>query len=185
MKEIKIVGRGGQGGKTAAEIIAKIMMNKGKQIQSFPEYGAERQGAPVFAYTRIDDKKIIIHSEVKNPDIIAIIDPTLIIPRVVEGIKEDGILIVNTQMSSDEVRKHTKLKLKNVYCVDATTISVKHLGKNIPNTPILGAISKATGLFSLKDVESEIKHKFDKKIGPELTKKNIDSIREAATEVRK
>ncbi|PLW79964.1 pyruvate synthase [Candidatus Woesearchaeota archaeon] len=184
MKEIKIIGRGGQGGKTAAEIIAKIGLNEGKFIQSFPEYGAERQGAPVFAYTRISDEEITIHSDVKNPDIIAIIDPTLIIPKMVEGIKSDGILIVNTNKTSDEVRDHLKLKLKDIYTVDATSISIKYLGKNIPNTPMLGAISTATGLFSLKDVEEEIKHKFLKKIGPEFTKKNIDSIREASKEVK-
>lgn len=185
MKEIKVIGRGGQGAKTAAEIIAKIALTKGKFIQSFPEYGAERQGAPVFAYTRIDDKEIRIHSEIKNPDVIAIIDPTLITPRFIEGIKPDGIIIANTQMTPDQVRKHLNIKLKNVYTVDATTISIKYIGKNMPNTPILGAISKATGLFTLAEVEKEIKSKFEKKIGPEYTKKNIDSIREASIEVKK
>lgn len=185
MKEIKVIGRGGQGGKTAAEIIAKIMLTKGKYIQSFPEYGAERQGAPVFAYTRISDKEIRIHSEVKNPDIIAIIDPTLILPSMVAGIKDDGILIANTTMTSKEVKKYLKIKTDNIYTVDATNISIKHLGKNIPNTPMLGAICKATKLFSLKDVESEIKHKFEKKIGTELTKKNINAINDAYKEVTK
>ena len=185
MKEIKIIGRGGQGGKTAAEIIAKIMLNKGKFIQSFPEYGAERQGAPVFAYTRIDDKEIRIHSEVKNPDIIAIIDPTLILPNMIDGIKKESILIANTTLTPKEVKKQLKIENDNVFTVDATSISIKHLGKNMPNTPMLGAISKITDLFSIKDVESEIKHKFIKKIGAKLTDKNIDSIKDAYEEVKR
>lgn len=186
MIEIKVIGRGGQGGKTAAEIIAKINLNKGKFIQSFPEYGAERQGAPVFAYTRISDKEIRIHSEIKNPDLIAIIDPTLILPRMIEGIKENGILVVNTQMTPSEVQKHLNTTFSNIYTVDATSISIKHLGKSVPNTPMLGAIAKASNneIINIKDIIFEIKHKFEKKIGSIATKNNIDAINDAYESVQ-
>lgn len=185
MKEIKVIGRGGQGGKTAAEIIAKINLNKGKFIQSFPEYGAERQGAPVFAYARIDEKPIRLYCNIKNPDIIIIIDPTLIKNDMIEGIKEDSILIANTPHTPDEIRQKLNLSSQKIYTIDATAISIKYLGKNIPNTPILGAFAKATDIFTVKDIEEEIRHKFEKKIGPEMTQKNIDSIKEAFEGVKK
>ncbi|MGM5482067.1 MAG: 2-oxoacid:acceptor oxidoreductase family protein [Nanobdellota archaeon] len=185
MFEIKFIGRGGQGGKSAAAILAEAALEKGKFIQSFPEYGAERQGAPVFAYTRIDEKEIRTHSGVTNPDLVVVLDPTLVgaIP-VTEGMDEKGMVIVNTSKSPDDINKILDYSGK-VYTVDATKISVDLFGRNIPNTPMLGAIEKKSGLVTLNVLKDKIKEKFERKIGSEGVKKNIQAIDRAYKEVEK
>lgn len=185
MFEIKFIGRGGQGGKSAAAILAEAALDKGKHIQSFPEYGAERQGAPVFAYTRIDDTEIRIHSGVTNPDCVVVLDPTLLgsIP-ITQGMNQDGILIVNTPKTVEEIKKITEFNGK-IYTVDATKISVELFGKNIPNTPMLGAIEKATSLVTIEVLKEKIKEKFERKIGKEAVNKNLEAIEQAYNEVGK
>jgi pyruvate ferredoxin oxidoreductase gamma subunit len=185
MIEIKVIGRGGQGGKSAAAIIAEAALEQGKFIQSFPEFGAERQGAPVFAYTRISDKEIRIHYGIKKPNIVAVLDPTLLdaIP-VTDGMDEKGIIIVNTPLSPKEIKD--KLKFNGaVYTIDATKISIELFGKNIPNTPMLGAIEKASNLIGLDSLKDKIKTKFLRKIGEDATNKNILAIERAYNEVLK
>ncbi len=185
MIEIKFVGRGGQGGKSAAAILAEAALDKGKNIQSFPEFGAERQGAPVFAYTRIDDKEIRIHSGVTNPDFVVVLDPTLIgsIP-VANGLSVEGALIVNTPKNPSEIKAITGFG-GDVYTVDATKISVELFGRNIPNTPMLGAVEKAAGLVTVESLKEKIKEKFQRKIGEEGVKRNLEAIERAFNEVRK
>ncbi|MEM4260351.1 MAG: 2-oxoacid:acceptor oxidoreductase family protein [Candidatus Woesearchaeota archaeon] len=185
MKEIKIIGRGGQGGKTAAAIIAEAALEKGFYIQSFPEYGAEREGAPVFAYTRIDDKEIRIHSGVTNPDIVAVIDPTLLTALpVTEGMPDNAILIVNTPERPEYVRQKLNYNKGKVFTVDATHISIDCFGKNIPNTPMLGAIEKAANLVTLDAIKKKINDKFLRKIGEQGVQKNINAIERAYNEVK-
>lgn len=186
MKEIKFIGRGGQGGKSAAAILAEAALEKGKHIQSFPEFGAERQGAPVFAYTRIDDKEIRIHSGVTNPNAVVVLDPTLIGSiSVADGLSEkEGVMVVNTPKSPDEIRGIIGFN-GAIYTVDATKISVELFGKNIPNTPMLGAVEKAVSLVSLDTLKKKVKNKFIRKIGEEGTRKNLEAIERAFNEVRK
>jgi pyruvate ferredoxin oxidoreductase gamma subunit len=151
--EIRIHGRGGQGAKTASQFIAEAALEKGKHIQSFPEYGPERAGAPMKAYNRISDKAITVYSPVVNPDVVMVIDPTLIGPvNVAEG---------------------------KIYCVDATKISIDSVGKNLPNTPMLGALIKATGIVELEAITESIKKKFLKKLGEDLTNKTIEGVKKA------
>lgn len=185
MIEIKFIGRGGQGGKSAAAILAEAALDKGKHIQSFPEYGAERQGAPVFAYTRIDDKEIRIHYGIKTPNIVVVIDPTLLdqLP-ITEGMPKDGLLVVNTPHTPDEVRKITGFGTGKVFTVDASKISIDLFGRNIPNTPMLGAVEKAAELVSLDALKEKIRHKFLRKIGEEAVKKNIEALDRAFNEVK-
>ncbi|MFP4403427.1 MAG: 2-oxoacid:acceptor oxidoreductase family protein [Nanoarchaeota archaeon] len=184
MIEIKIIGRGGQGGKSAAAIIAEAALKKDKFIQSFPEFGAERQGAPVFAYTRISDKEIKIHYSIKNPNIVAVLDPTLLdsIP-IVDGIKENGILIVNTTLKPKDIRDKLGYKTGKVFTIDATKISVELFGRNIPNSPMLGAIEKACNLVGIDVLNEKIREKFERKIGVDITNKNIEAIKRAFDEV--
>ena len=184
MIEIKIVGRGGQGAKSAAAMIASIALSEGKHIQSFPEYGAERQGAPVFAYTRISEKPILIHSGMLNPNIVAVIDPTLTSLPVTDGMDENGILIINTTHTPDEVRKKFQAYKGKIFTVDATGISIRNLGKNIPNTPMLGAINKAGNLFEEHLLEAEVAKKFGKKLSQEIIQKNINALKQAAQEMK-
>ncbi len=185
MIEIKFVGRGGQGGKSAAAILAEAALDKGKNIQSFPEFGAERQGAPVFAYTRIDDKEIRIHSGVTNPDFVVVLDPTLIgsIP-ITNGLSDKGILVVNTPKNPDAIREIVRFE-GDIYTVDATKISVELFGRNIPNTPMLGAVEKVASLVGLDSLKEKIREKFERKIGEEGVNRNLEAIERAFNEVRK
>ncbi len=184
MIEIKFVGRGGQGGKSAAAILAEAALESGSYIQSFPEYGAERQGAPVNAYTRIDDKPIRIHYGIKTPDIVVVLDPTLLTSLpVTEGMKDDGTLVVNTSMSPAEVRDLLNFRTGKVMTVDATKISLELFGRNIPNTPILGAMQKIPGLVSVDIMKARLEHKFLRKIGKDATLKNLDAVDRAFDEV--
>ncbi len=125
MIELKFFGRAGQGGKTAAELIADAALDEGKFIQAFPEYGPEREGAPVKAFVRIDDKKIRIHCHAKSPDMAIVIDPTLLhCLDVIEGLKDEGILVVNTPKSPKDIREFTKFKGK-IWTVDGTKIELR------------------------------------------------------------
>jgi len=181
--EVRIHGRGGQGGKTAAQFIAEAAMENGKQIQAFPDYGPERTGAPVNAYVRIADEKIRKYQPVRNPDIILVIDPTLAkVIDVTSGATKDSILIVNSPKTPEEIKKELKF-IGEVHTVDATKISIDAVGANRPNTPILGAFAKVTGVIPLEEIEKRIKAKFLKKIGEEKTQANIDAIKKAYEEV--
>ena len=182
--EIRIHGRGGQGAKTAAQFIVEAALNKGKHIQSFPEYGPERAGAPMKAFARISDKQIRTYAPVVNPDVVIVIDHTLLDSvDVTEGLDEKGVLLVNTPLSPEEIKKKTKFNGKCM-TVDATKISIEAVGKNLPNTPMIGALIKATACISMKDIEESINHKFLKKIGEEKTKATIDAVKKAYDEVK-
>lgn len=183
--EISIFGRGGQGAKTASELLAETALDKGKYIQSFPEYGPERAGAPMRAFARISDKPILIHSGITNPDIVAVIDPTLLDSvNVTEGLGDTGILVVNTDLTPSEIRKKLNFNKGKVCTVDATKIALETIELPLPNTPILGALIKITGLIKLEDLEDKIKEKFLKKIGEKKTQGNIDSVKRAYNEVK-
>lgn len=186
MLEISIIGRGGQGGKTAAQILAELALEKGSMIQSFPEFGAERQGAPVYAYVRIDEKPIRIHSSVETPDVITIIDPTLITPHFYDKLKTGGILIVNTPHSCDELKKILNLRPDiKLYCVNATKISMETLGRNITNMPMLAALNKVLNVVEQEKLEEYMKKKLFKKVGEKIANANIEASRKAAAAVAK
>ncbi|MFH1440383.1 MAG: 2-oxoacid:acceptor oxidoreductase family protein [Candidatus Woesearchaeota archaeon] len=187
MFEIRIHGRGGQGAKTAAQFIVEAALEKGKHIQSFPEYGPERAGAPMKAFARISDKEIRTYAPVVNPDVVIVIDPTLLNSvNVAEGLSDQGILLVNSPDSSDMIKKRINSGLTDFkgkcMTVDATKISIEAVGKNLPNTPMIGALIKATKCITMEDIENSIKDKFLKKIGEQKTKATIDSVKKAYEE---
>jgi len=185
--EIRWHGRGGQGVVTAGEILAEAAMEEGKYFQAFPDYGPERMGAPVKAYTRISDSPIEIHSQITSPDIVVVINPTLIgMVDVTEGLKDDGVILVNTSESPQEMRKKLGLEGKpvKVFVVDASQIAMKHLGRNIPNTPMLGALVKATGLVSLDSVIHLTEERFGAKFREDVVKANVAAIKEAYEKVQ-
>lgn len=184
MIELKFFGRAGQGGKTAAELIADAALDEGKFIQAFPEYGPEREGAPVKAFVRIDDKKIRIHCHVKNPDMAIVIDPTLLdCLDVIEGLKKDGILVVNTPKSPKDIRNLTGFKGK-ICTVNGTKISMEVFGRNFPNMPILGALVKASAVVKMASLKTQILCRFLEKIGGEKTRKNIRMVEMAYEEAK-
>lgn len=174
--EIRIHGRGGQGAKTASQFIAEAALGEGKHIQAFPEYGPERAGAPMKAYTRISDKHITTYAPVVNPDVVMVIDPTLVRSiDVTDGLGKDGILIVNTPKKAGEIRKEVGFKGK-VYTVDATKIAIDTVGRNLPNTPMLGAFVKLTKVIPLDAIKDSVNKKFLKKLGEEKTKATIKGV---------
>ena len=182
--EVRWHGRGGQGAKTAAQFLAEAALDSGKFIQAFPEYGPERAGAPMRAYTRISDRTINIHSGVTNPEAVVVIDPTLLTTQVLEGLSEDGILVVNSPESPSDIRKKLGCKGGKIATVDATKIALETVKIPMPNTAMLGALVKIMPVVSLEAVQEKIKGKFAKKLGEEKTKANLEAIKRAYNEVK-
>jgi len=177
MYEIRFHGRGGQGGRMAAEAYALAAFLEGNYAVSFPFFGAERRGAPVKAFTRVDKEKIRIKTQVYEPDYVVVLDETLLeTVDVLEGLKEDGIVIINTQKKPEEIELSREVKCATV---DATSIALDILGRAITNTAILGAIAKATGQVSIESIEKAIMEKFGTKMGKEAGEKNAKAARAA------
>lgn len=182
--EIRIHGRGGQGAKTASQLIVEAAMDQGKFIQAFPEYGPERTGAPMKTYARISDKPIMSYQPILNPDVVIVIDPTLFEQvDVASGLKKDGVIIVNSTHDPGSIKKDIGFKGK-LYSVDATGISIEMVGRNMPNTPMIGALIKITGVIRLETMINKVRNMFLKKIGTEKTQANIESIKRAHDGVR-
>lgn len=186
--EIRWHGRGGQGAKTAALLFGEAALDTGKFIQAFPEYGPERMGAPVTAFNRLSDEPIYSHSGIKTPDIVVVLDSSLINPaRVVEGLKDNGILLINTTETPDELRKRLNLPSTiKVYTVDASKIALETIGRDVPNTPMLGALVRVTGILQLEPMLEAIKEKLGVKFRgrTKLVDDNLKSIRRAYDEVK-
>lgn len=187
--EIRWHGRGGQGAKTAALLFGEAALETGKYIQAFPEYGPERMGAPVTAYNRISSSEIKIHSGIKNPDILVILDTTLFDAcNVLEGLKEDGIILINTGESPEKIREMLNLKDSKIkiYTVDASKIAMECLGRDIPNTPMLGALVKILGILDFQSFYNSVKKRLEEKFrGKEsLIGKNLEAIKRAYEEVK-
>ncbi len=186
--EIRWHGRGGQGAKTASLLLADAAFNTGKYIQGFPEYGPERMGAPITAYNRISRDPITIHSNIYEPDYVVVVDDTLLeTVDVTAGLKETGGIVINTTKSENYLKTVLKGYQGNIYTIDARKISEEALGKYFPNTPMLAAIIKVSGIMSdealLADMRDSFKHKFAKK--PEVIDGNMKALELALKEVKK
>lgn len=181
LQEIRWHGRGGQGAWTASELLAKAAILEGKYIQSFPEFGPERMGAPMAAYTRISDAPIKLHCSIYNPNVVVVLDPTLLkTVKVTYGLTEDGILVVNTKESPAKLRKELDITSQKVWTVPATDIAIKILNVPITNTSMLGAATRAASLVNLESIEKVIRERFQ----PTLAERNIAVIREAYKEAK-
>ena len=186
--EIRWHGRGGQGAKTASLLLADAAFNTGNYIQGFPEYGPERMGAPITAYNRISNSPITIHSNIYEPDYVVVVDDTLLdAVDVTSGLKETGAIIINTTKDGDSLKSKLKNYNGGIYTIDARKVSIEALGKYFPNTPMLAAIVKVSGVMSdeefLNDMEGSFKHKFAKK--PEVIDGNMKALKIALNEVKK
>lgn len=184
--EIRWHGRGGQGAKTAALLLADVCFSTGKYVQGFPEYGPERMGAPITAYNRISSDRIRIHSNIYHPDFVVVVDETLLeTVDVTAGLSKDGAIVVNTSKSPEEIKPHLNGYTGKVHTIDARRISVAALGKYFPNSPMLAAIVAISGVIDratfLKEMESSYKHKFAKK--PEVIEGNMNALRMVLQEV--
>ena len=186
MIEIRWHGRGGQGAKTASLLLADVAFNTGKYVQGFPEYGPERMGAPITAYNRIDDNVIRLHSNIYEPNYVVVVDDSLIgAVDVTHGLKKDGAILINTNMSSEKLRDSLHGYEGKIYAVDASRISQELLNANFPNTALLAAIIKITNLMSWETLEENMldsfKHKFAKK--PYVIEPNMEAVKRAYNEV--
>lgn len=186
LTEFRWHGRGGQGAKTAALLLADVAFKTGKHVQGFPEYGPERMGAPITAYDRISDKDIRVHSNIYEPDYVVVVDETLLNSvDVTNGLKKDGAILINTSKSSEEIYTCLRGYQGRVYTIDARKVCMKTLGKYFPNTPMLAAIVKISGIMEedsfIREMENSLSHKFAKK--PEMLEGNMKALRMALQEV--
>ena len=184
--EIRWHGRGGQGAKTAALLLADVAFQTGKYVQGFPEYGPERMGAPITAYNRISDTPIRVHSNIYDPQYVVVVDETLLeAVDVTSGLKEDGAILINTERSKEEIMPHLKGYKGRVYIIDARKISVEALGKYFPNMPMLAAIVKIADIMEedvfMHEMRASFEHKFAKK--PEVIEGNMKALQMAYKEV--
>ena len=189
LTEIRWHGRGGQGAKTAALLFGEAAMSLGQYIQAFPEYGPERMGAPVQSFNRISPEPITLHCGVASPDIVVVLDPTLIASvDVFQGLNKGDSIIINTEKTSAEISNELNIKDKdiNVYTVNASGISKEEIGRDIPNTPMLGALVKIYGKLDIEHVLEDMKHKLEKKFRhkPEVIEGNLKAIKRAYGEVK-
>ena len=187
MVEIRWHGRGGQGAKTACLLLADVAFSSGKHVQGFPEYGPERMGAPITAYNRISDGKCTIHSNIYEPDYVVVVDETLLTAvDVTSGLKPEGAVIINSDKSPEELRPLLAGYTGRVATIDAGKISEEFLGKNIPNTPMLAAVVKVSGVIGeeqfLTDMEQSFRHKFADK--PQVVDGNLKALKKSMEEVR-
>lgn len=185
--EFRWHGRGGQGAKTAALLLADVAFKTGKYVQGFPEYGPERMGAPITAYNRIGDNEIRVHSNIYHPNFVVVVDEGLLESvDVAKGIKDGGAVVVNSSRSPEEVRNEIRDFDGKVYTIDAKKVSVTCLGKYFPNTPMLAAAVKISGVMEkdefLREMEASFMHKFASK--PEVIEGNMNALKMAFEEVK-
>jgi len=184
--EIRWHGRGGQGTVTAAKVLADACLSGGGYVQAFPEYGPERAGAPIRAFNRISENVIRMYGPVLHPKVISIADATLMdAVNVTEGAPDDAIYIVNTSKDPKEVREKLQAKdSQKVYAVDATKIAVDCFGRPLPNSSMLGAICKATGIIEMDVLLENVKKSFGKKFAQKIIDGNLDATRRGYEEVK-
>lgn len=185
--EIRWHGRGGQGAKTAAQLLAEAAAAVGKYIQGFPEYGPERMGAPVLAFTRISDTPIELHCHITEPNIVVVLDPTLLRRGdVTDGVPNDGIVLINTDQSPQELRRALAVDRQQVYTVNASRIAKETIGRPIPNTPLLGALIRVTDIMSLEQLLADTEKKLGRKFAdrPQIVEGNLKAVQQAYKEVR-
>jgi len=183
--EVRFHGRAGQGAKSGSQMLALAAFKEGKSIQAFPEYGSERRGAPTVAYTRISNKEIRTHEPIVNPDAVLVFDFGLAknIPVTAGLDEENGVLIVNTTKTPEEIREITGFRGK-IYTIDATGISLELLKIDAPNVPMLGTLVKATSIVKLETLEEVIREEFLDKLGEEKVQKNIIGLKRGYEEAK-
>ena len=185
LTEIRWHGRGGQGAVTAAKMVAELALGQKKYFQAFPEYGPERSGAPIVAFTRVSDKPIQVYAGVEHPQIVVVLDPSLLgVIEVTKGAPDDAVVLVNSEMSPAELRKHYHLEGFKYYTIAATRIATETIKRPIPNTPMVGALTRITGLFPIDEVVAFLRVDFGKKFPPKVVEGNINAITRSYEEVK-
>lgn len=177
MTEIRWHGRGGQGAVASADMLAIAAIEEGKSAQAFPSFGPERRGAPVMAFTRVGEDFIHLRTGITEPDIVVVLDPTVMSAvDVTAGLKSDGLLVVNTSKSARDLADEFRIE-QRLSVVNATKIALEEIGRPITNTTMMGALVKVTGLVSLDSLVEQIEHRF-----PAVAEKNVKALRRAYEE---
>ena len=180
MIEIRFHGRGGQGAVTSAELMALAAIGSGKYAQAFPSFGPERRGAPVTAFLRISDQPVRIREKVYNPDVVVVLDPTVMnVTKVDAGLKDDGVLIINSAHPVEAIRKQYGFKQK-IATIDALTIALEVLRVPITNTTMMGALAKVCGVATPDQVREPLMNRF----GPALAPKNLEAFERAYQNIK-
>lgn len=185
LTEIRWHARAGQGAVTAAKLVAETALEEDRYMQAMPEYGPERMGAPIKAFTRISDEPIEIHNNITTPNVVVVLDESLLdIVDVTEGIADDGVVIVNTCSPAAEVRRTLKVgEGVKVAAIDASGIAMDTIKRDIPNTPMVGALAKVTGAVDLDAVNRLLVKSFGKKFSQDIIDANLASVQRAYEEV--
>jgi pyruvate ferredoxin oxidoreductase gamma subunit len=184
LTEIRWHARGGQGAVTAAKMVAELALGRGKYFQAFPEYGPERSGAPIVAFTRVSNAPIQVYCGVEHPGIVVVLDASLLgTVDVTKGAPPDVIVLVNSEMAPGDLRKHYGLKNGRLFTIAATRIATETIKRPIPNTPMVGALTRITGLFPIEEVVEFIRYDFGKKFPPKVVEGNIAALTRAYEEV--
>lgn len=183
--EIRWHGRGGQGTVTAAKVLADACLSGGRHVQAFPEYGPERAGAPLRAYNRISSKELRLHCPVLKPQVVSVVDSTLLDSiNVTDGATDDAIFVINTSKTPSEIRSKLGVKSsQKVVTVDATKIAVECFGRNMPNSPMLGTVVKVTNLVTLEHLIEDVKKSFGKKFSQKVIDGNVEAVKRGYSEV--
>ncbi|MFZ5998696.1 MAG: 2-oxoacid:acceptor oxidoreductase family protein [Nitrospirota bacterium] len=186
MLEIRWHGRGGQGTVTAAKVFADACLSGGRYVQAFPEYGPERAGAPLRAYNRVSSKELRMHCPVLKPNIVAVVDATLLDAiSVADGAPDDAAFIVNTAKDPKEIREKLKAKpSQKVFTIDATKIAIECFGRPMPNSPMVGTLARVSGLVSLENILEDVRKSFGKKFSQKIIDGNLEATRRGYEEVR-
>lgn len=185
MVEIRWHGRGGQGVVTASEILADAALLEGMFFQALPEFGAERSGAPIRAYTRLSSRPIQVHYAVTEPDVVVVLDPTLIVADdLTQGVKPSGLILINSPESPEKVRARIGPTSASLYTVDASAIAKGAIGRNIPNVPILGALLSAIPLVSVANLRDAVERRMRGRLREEVVQGNLAALTEGAKQLR-
>jgi pyruvate ferredoxin oxidoreductase gamma subunit len=187
MVEIRWHARGGQGAKTAAIFVAEAVLDRGKYGQGFPEYGPERRGAPVRGYTRISETPIRRHCSIENPDVVIILDPTLIQSRaaaVTDGVTPETIFLVNTTETPAKIRQALQVNGNPVHTVDATGIALDCFNKSIPNMPMIGALLRVVELMKIDELKDSLATRFKQKFTQAVIDGNLAAVTRAYEELK-
>lgn len=179
LAEIRWHGRGGQGIVSVSRLLAEAALLDKKHVQSFPEFGPERSGAPVRGFTRISDEPISVHSQIYNPNVVVVVDPTLLNINVAAGLAANGTIIANTERSADELKKILSLTDARVYTINAIRIALDVLGRPIYNTAMLGALIRVVPLTSFESIAKVVRLRFPGTLG----EKNVATAKRAFEEV--
>jgi len=183
--EIRWHARGGQGAVTAAKALAEAALVEGRYVQASPEYGPERAGAPIRAYNRLSDAPIRIYGQVTNPQVVVVLDPTLLGSEdILEGTSGEALILVNSPLPPERLRERLRVQGRKLYTLDATRIALEEIGRPFPNTPMLGAVAKVTKGFSVDGVLKQIEESLGKKLPRKVVEGNLKAVRRGYDEVK-